>query len=102
MEITQKLEVDTAENKYKRLDIEEQYQDRKISRHEKKHKLLLLDHELDRIKEREKIEYAKTELSHSKELEKALRETMNFNKEIINFEKTLNEKDVYKRQVRGR
>ena len=28
MEITQKLEVDTAENKYKRLDIEEQYQDR--------------------------------------------------------------------------
>lgn len=93
MEITQKLEVDTAENKYKRLDIEEQYQDGKISRHEKKYKLLLLDHELERIKERAKIEYAKTELSHSKELEKALRETMNFNKEIINFEKTLNEKN---------
>ena len=82
MEITQKLEVDTAENKYKRLDIEEQYQDGKISRHEKKHKLLLLDHELERIKERAKIEYAKTELSHSKELEKALRETMNFNKAL--------------------
>ena len=92
-EIASKLGIDTAENEYQRLDVEEQYQDGKISKHEKKYKLLLLDHELERIKERAKIEQAKAELSHSNELEKALREAMNFNKETIDFEKTLDEEN---------
>ena len=91
MDIARKLDVDIAENEYQHLDVEEQYLDKKISKHEKKYKLLLLDHELERIKERAKIEQAKAELSHSNELEKALREAMNFNKETIDFEKTLDE-----------
>lgn len=39
-----------------RLDVEEQYQDGKISKHERKYKLLLLDQELERITERAKIQ----------------------------------------------
>ena len=93
MEIAEKQGADTWKNKMQRLEVEEQYQDGKISKHERKRKLLLLDQELERITERAKIEQAKAELSHSNELEKALKEAMNFNKETIDFEKTLDEEN---------
>lgn len=61
MEIAEKQGADTWKNKMQRLDVEEQYQDGKISKHERKYKLLLLDHELERITERAKIQTAHEE-----------------------------------------
>ena len=61
MEIAEKQGADTWKNKMERLDVEEQYQDGKISKHERKYKLLLLDQELERITERAKIQTAHEE-----------------------------------------
>ena len=60
-EIARKLGIDTAENEYQRLDVEEQYQDGKISRYEKDYRLLLLSQELDRMIEQSKLKTAKAE-----------------------------------------
>lgn len=61
MEIAEKQGADTWKNKMQRLEVEEQYQDGKISKHEMKYKLLLLDQELERITERAKIQTAHEE-----------------------------------------
>ena len=61
MEIAEKQGADTWKNKMQRLEVEEQYQDGKISKHERKYKLLLLDQELERITERAKIQTAHEE-----------------------------------------
>ncbi len=60
-EIAGKLGIDTARNEYQRLEIEEQYQDGKISRHEKDYKLLILSQELDRMIEQSKLKIAQAE-----------------------------------------
>lgn len=61
MEIAEKQGADTWKNKMQRLEVEEQYQDGKISKHERKYKLLLLEQELERITERAKIQTAHEE-----------------------------------------
>lgn len=61
MEIAEKQGADTWKNKMQRLEVEEQYQDGKISKHEMRYKLLLLDQELERITERAKIQNAHEE-----------------------------------------
>lgn len=61
MEIAEKQGADTWKNKMRRLEVEEEYQDGKISKHERKYKLLLLDQELERITEHAKIQTAHEE-----------------------------------------
>lgn len=61
MEIAEKQGVDTWKNKMQRLEVEEQYQDGKIGKHERKYRLLLLDQELERITERARIQTAHEE-----------------------------------------
>lgn len=61
MEIAEKQGVDTWKNKMQRLEVEEQYQDGKIGKHERKYRLLLLDQELERITERARIQTAHKE-----------------------------------------
>ena len=63
MEIAEKQGADTWKNKMQRLEVEEQYQDGKISKHERKYKLLLLDQELERI-----TEWAKIQTAHEEDL----------------------------------
>ena len=60
-EIARKLGIDTDENEYQRLDVEEQFQDGKINRHERDYRLLLLSQELDRMIERSKLKTAQAE-----------------------------------------
>lgn len=61
MEIAEKQGADTWKNKMQRLEVEEQYQDGKIGKHERKYRLLLLDQELERITERARIQTAHEE-----------------------------------------
>lgn len=61
MEIAEKQGSDTWKNKMQRLEVEEQYQDGKIGKHERKYRLLLLDQELERITERARIQTAHEE-----------------------------------------
>lgn len=61
MEIAEKQGTDTWKNKMQRLEVEEQYQDGKIGKHERKYRLLLLDQELERITERARIQTAHEE-----------------------------------------
>ena len=62
MEIAEKQGADTWKNKMQRLEVEEQYQDGKVGKHEKKvSRLLLLDQELERITERARIQTAHEE-----------------------------------------
>ncbi|WP_290553088.1 hypothetical protein [Akkermansia sp.] len=61
MEIAEKQGADTWKNKMQRLEVEEQYQDGKIGKHERKYRLLLLDQELERITERARIQTAHKE-----------------------------------------
>ena len=61
MEIAEKQGADTWKNKMQRLEVEEQFQDGKIGKHERKYRLLLLDQELERITERARIQTAHEE-----------------------------------------
>lgn len=61
MEIAEKHGADAWKNKMQRLEVEEQYQDGKISKHEREYKLLLLDQELERITEQAMIQTAHEE-----------------------------------------
>ena len=61
MEIAEKQGADTWKNKMQRLEVEEQYQDGKIGKHERKYRLLLLDQELERRTERARIQTAHEE-----------------------------------------
>lgn len=61
MEIAEKQGADTWKNKMQRLEVEEQFQDGKIGKHERKYRLLLLDQELERITERVRIQTAHEE-----------------------------------------
>ena len=61
IEIAEKQGADTWKNKMQRLEVEEQYQDGKIGKHERKYRLLLLDQELERITERARIQTAHEE-----------------------------------------
>lgn len=65
------------ENKMQRLEVEEQYQDGKIGKHERKYRLLLLDQELERITERARIQTA-----HEEDLALADKQGMRKGKEI--------------------
>lgn len=61
MEIAEKQGADTWKNKMQRLEVEEQFQDGKIGKHERKYRLLLLDQEFERITERARIQTAHEE-----------------------------------------
>ena len=61
MEIAEKQGADTWKNKMQRLEVEEQFQDGKIGKHERMYRLLLLDQELERITERVRIQTAHEE-----------------------------------------
>lgn len=61
MEIAQRLGADTRKNKLQRLDVEDQYESGKITKHERDYRILVLDQNLDALTESARLKTAHEE-----------------------------------------